>query len=45
MTYAEANRRAKESQHRIENEKGDTLRTTQQFVPEYNRPKKDDYIY
>lgn len=39
MTYAEARRRAQESQARIEQEKGDTLRSTAIFVPEYT--KKD----
>ena len=37
MTYAEANRRAQESQKRIDEEKGDTLRTTAPFKPEYTR--------
>ena len=35
MTYAEARRRAQESQSRIDQEKGETLRTTGGFVPEY----------
>jgi hypothetical protein len=42
MTYAEANRRAQESQGRIEGEKGDTLRTTAPFKPEYLRPKDEE---
>jgi hypothetical protein len=37
MTYAEARRRAQESQARIEQEKGDTLRSTAIFVPEYTK--------
>ena len=45
MTYAEANRRAKESQNRIQDEKGDTLRTTAPFVPEYKRPKEDELYW
>lgn len=42
MTYAEARRRAYESQNRIEKEKGETLRTTSQFIPEYLRPKQEE---
>jgi hypothetical protein len=41
MTYAEARRRAQESQGRIDQEKGETLRTTAIFVPEYTK-KQDD---
>lgn len=42
MTYAEARRRAMESEGRIEQEKGETLRTTGKFVPEYKRPKEEE---
>lgn len=35
MTYAEANRRAMESQSRITNEKGDTLKMTSKYNPNY----------
>ena len=45
MTYAEARRRAQESQGRIEEEKGITLKTTSGFVPEYKRRKQDDYMF
>jgi hypothetical protein len=42
MTYAEARRRAQDSQNRIVNEKGETLKQTSVFVPEYSRPKQDE---
>jgi len=42
MTYAEARRRAMDSQNRIEDEKKDTLRTTAPFVPEWKRPKEEE---
>lgn len=45
MTYAEARRRAQDSQNRIETEKGETLKMTSTFVPEYKRPKQDDLWY
>ena len=45
MTYAEANRRAKESHNRIESEKGDTLKTTAPFQPEYKRPKEEEMYW
>jgi hypothetical protein len=45
MTYAEARRRAQESQNRITTEKGETLKMTSTFVPEYKRPKQDDLWY
>ena len=45
MTYAEARRRAMESQNRINDEKGETLKMTSTFVPEYLRPKQDDNYY
>lgn len=45
MTYAEARRRAQDSQNRIEVEKGETLKTTSQFVHEYMRPKPEDQWY
>lgn len=35
MTYAEARRRAQDSQNRIELEKGETLKATSQFVPDH----------
>ncbi len=43
MTYAEAKRRAQDSQNRITSEKGDTLKTTAPFVPEYQRPKEETW--
>ena len=43
MTYAEARRRAMESQNRIDLDKGETLKMTQTFVPEYKQPKQQDY--
>lgn len=42
MTYAEARRRAQESQNRIEVEKGETLKTTSKFMPEYLQPRTED---
>ena len=42
MTYAEAQRRATESQSRVDTDKGATLKTTSKFVPEYNRPGQED---
>jgi len=42
MTYAEARRRAQESENRIQDEKGETLRTTGKFIPEYSRPKEEE---
>ena len=45
MTYAEARRRAMDSQNRIDNEKGETLKMTQTFVPEYMRPKQEENFY
>ena len=45
MTYAEARRRAQESQGRIDQEKGDTLKMTSTFVPEYMKPKQEDQYY
>lgn len=42
MTYAEARRRAMDSQNRITTEKGETLKQTSVFVPEYARPKQED---
>ena len=45
MTYAEARRRAMESQNRIDEEKGETLKMTSTFVPEYMRPKQEDNYY
>jgi hypothetical protein len=45
MTYAEARRRAMESQNRIDDEKGETLKMTSTFVPEYLRPKQEEGYY
>ena len=45
MTYAEARRRAMDSENRIQQEKGETLKMTQTFVPEYQRPKNDNEYY
>ena len=42
MTYAEARRRATDSQNKIQGEKGETLKMNSTFVPAYNRPKEDD---
>ena len=42
MTYAEARRRAQESQARIDTEKGETLRSTAVFIPEYTK-KSDEH--
>jgi len=42
MTYAEARRRAQDSQNRIEVEKAETLKTTSKFFPEYLKPKNED---
>lgn len=45
MTYAEARRKAMDSHNRIVQDKGDTLKMTQTFVPEYMRPKQEDNYY
>jgi hypothetical protein len=45
MTYAEARRRAMESQNRIDQDKGESLQMNSTFTPEYLRPKKDDTFY
>jgi hypothetical protein len=45
MTYAEARRRAMESQGRIDQDKGESLKMNATFTPEYLRPKKDDTYY
>ena len=37
MTYAEAQRRAKDSLARIQQEKGETLKLTSSFVVDYKR--------
>lgn len=42
MTYAEARRRAYESQNKIEGEKGETLKMNSTFLPSYKRPKEED---
>lgn len=39
MTYAEARRRAMESQGRIDNDKGDTIKMNSTYVPDYIKPK------
>lgn len=41
MTYAEARRRAMDSQNRIDSDKGETLKMNSTFVPEYSKPKQD----
>lgn len=43
MTYAEARRRAQESQARIDTEKGDTLRSTAVFVPDYTKKGEEQW--
>jgi hypothetical protein len=43
MTYAEARKKAMESQNRIDSDKGDTLRMTQTFVPSHLKPKEEAY--
>lgn len=45
MTYADARKKAEESQKRVCDEKGETLRTTAPYVPEYARPKEDQDYY
>jgi hypothetical protein len=45
MTYAEARKKAAESQARIDQDKGESLKMNATFVPEYQRPKKDDTFY
>lgn len=45
MTYAEARRRAMDSQNRIETDKGETLKMNSTFVPEYMRPKEEENYY
>ena len=45
MTYAEARKKAMESQNRIDQDKGETLKMTQTFVPDYRTTKKDDNFY
>ena len=45
MTYAEARRRAQDSQNRIELEKGETLKTTAQFMPEYKTKNDGEHWY
>lgn len=42
MTYAEARRRAQDSQNKISGEKGETLKMNSTFVPAYKRPKEDE---
>jgi hypothetical protein len=42
MTYAEARRRAMDSQNRIDVDKSETLKMTSTFVPEYMRPKQEE---
>jgi hypothetical protein len=43
MTYAEARRKAQESLNRINVEKGDTLKQTSTFIPDYKRTKATDF--
>lgn len=43
MTYAEARRRAQESQARIDAEKGETLRSTAVFIPEYTKKSEEHW--
>ena len=43
MTYAEARRRAHESQARIDQEKGETLRSTAVFIPEYTKKGDENW--
>lgn len=43
MTYAEARRRAKDSLQRIEVEKGETLKQTATFIPEYKRAQEQEW--
>ena len=45
MTYAEARRCADESLHKINDEKGETLKMNATFVPEYNRPPPEDEFW
>lgn len=45
MTYAEARRRAQDSQNRIELEKGETLKATSQFVPDYKTKRDGEQWY
>jgi hypothetical protein len=42
MTYAEARRRADDSQHKIQGEKGETLKMNSTFVPAYQRPNEEE---
>lgn len=45
LTYAEARRRADESLHKINNEKGETLKMNSTFVPAHHRPKDEDEFF
>lgn len=45
MTYAEARRRAEDSQAKIDAEKRETLKMNSSFVPAYKRPKEDDEFF
>lgn len=40
MTYADARKRATDSQFRIETDKGETIKMTSTFVPEYQKTNK-----
>lgn len=42
MTYAEARRRAEDSQTKIQQEKRETLKMNSKFQPAYKRPKEDE---
>mmetsp|Transcript_14317 Transcript_14317/g.10357 ORF Transcript_14317/g.10357 Transcript_14317/m.10357 type:complete len:117 (-) Transcript_14317:25-375(-) len=45
MTYAESRRRAMESQMRIDLDKGETLKTTQKFIPEHQRARESEFYF
>ena len=45
MTYAEARRRAEDSQVKIDEEKRSTLKANADFVPAYKRPKEEDEFF
>ena len=45
MTYAECRRKGVDSHGKIIQEKGETLRQTQHFMPEWNQPKEDPYLF
>ena len=45
MTYAECRRKGVDSHVKINQEKGETLRQTQHFLPEWDQPKEDPYLF